>query len=224
MPFPNNYSKKASKKNTNLTKTLINKSSTILLALLTVILTSGLSLVSNSEFTKKISQELTSVVFGPKSIAGANNTSTSNCKPNTTTKVNFVRAVDGDTIEVSGYCNDKIRMLYVDTPETVKPNTQVQCYGQEASLHTKSLFINNQELYLNTDKGAQDQYGRALAIVYLDQSQAINNNIEQSINYKLVLQGFAKAKFYSPNTTYKQQILQAEQIAKSKNQGLWKNC
>jgi micrococcal nuclease len=151
-------------------------------------------------------------------------TDSSKCSPKSVHSATFIRALDGDTIEVNGYCNTKVRLLYLDTPETVKPNTPVQCYGPEASKHTKKEFTKNQTIYLQTDKEAIDRYGRSLAILYEDKSQAEAKNIKTSYNYELVEQGYAKAKFYSPNTTYKKELEQADKEAKEAKKGQWDKC
>ena len=51
------------------------------------------------------------------------------------------RVVDGDTVDLrfaSG--RERVRLLGIDTPETVKPNTPVQCFGPEASARAKALL------------------------------------------------------------------------------------
>src|SRR5258708_7923605 len=52
--------------------------------------------------------------------------------------------VDGDTVAVNmGGSVETVRFIGVDTPETHKPNTPVQCYGEAAADHTKSLIGNS---------------------------------------------------------------------------------
>jgi micrococcal nuclease len=144
------------------------------------------------------------------------------CKPNSLEEAKFVRGVDGDTIEISGGCADKIRLLYIDTPETVKPNTPVMCYGPEASNHTKKQFQENQILYLKSDKDVSDRYGRELRILYFNKSDV--DNFAKSYNYQLAAEGYGLAKFYSPNTTYKKEMLEAQSIAQKSKKGLWGKC
>lgn len=144
------------------------------------------------------------------------------CKPLTKTSATVVRVVDGDTVELSNFCNNKIRLLYVDTPETVKPNTPVQCYGKEASDHTKKALKEGEKITVEFDKEVTDRYGRALGIVYKEGSDI--NNFLESYNYSLVKEGYAKAKFYSPNIAYKKDLIAIETIAKDANRGLWKEC
>ncbi|MDQ4711878.1 endonuclease YokF, partial [Bacillus subtilis] len=83
--------------------------------------------------------------------------------------VTLDRAVDGDTIKVSYNGNvDTVRYLLVDTPETKKPHSCVQPYGEDASKRNKEL-VNSGKLQLEFDKGdRRDKYGRLLAYVYVD--------------------------------------------------------
>jgi micrococcal nuclease len=146
------------------------------------------------------------------------------CKPNSIEKAKVVRGVDGDTIEVSGYCNSTVRFLYIDTPETVKANTPVQCYGPEASKHTKESMQPNAEIFIRTDKESIDRYGRSLGLIFNNQEDAIAGRIEKSFNYELVEKGYAKAKFYAPNTAYRNEMIKGETIARNNNLGLWSTC
>ena len=130
-----------------------------------------------------------------------------------------VKVRDGDTIELENGMT--IRYLYVDTPETVKPNTPVQCFGPESSSFNKE-YVLDKVVYLVKDKGEKDQYGRDLRLVFIEGKDT--NKPEQSVNAELVKLGFAKAKFYSPNTTHKKQFLELEQTAKDKNLGVWGGC
>ncbi|MGG3136981.1 thermonuclease family protein, partial [Bacillus velezensis] len=83
--------------------------------------------------------------------------------------VTLNRTVDGDTIKVNYKGEVKtVRYLLVDTPETKKPNSCVQPYGEDASTRNKQL-VNKGKLQLEFDKGDRtDKYGRMLAYVYAD--------------------------------------------------------
>ena len=80
------------------------------------------------------------------------------------------KVADGDTIEVdmSGV-TERVRMIGVDTPETHKPNTPVQCYGPQASDYTKNL-LTHQSVRLEADptNDNRDRYDRLLRYVYLN--------------------------------------------------------
>src|SRR4051794_29188124 len=77
------------------------------------------------------------------------------------------RVVDGDTVAVStGNTKDKVRLIGIDTPEAVKPNTPVQCFALAASARTKALLPAGTPVRLVRDVDARDRYGRLLAYVY----------------------------------------------------------
>src|SRR3954449_8811553 len=74
------------------------------------------------------------------------------------------RVVDGDTIHVAiGGHDETIRLIGINTPETVDPRSPVECFGQEAHEHTEQLLPKNTEVRLVRDVEARDRYGRLLA-------------------------------------------------------------
>ena len=80
------------------------------------------------------------------------------------------RVVDGDTLKVtvSGR-TDTVRVIGLDTPESVKPGTPVECYAQQASAEAKLLLPVSRAIRLQADRtqAARDRYGRLLAHVWL---------------------------------------------------------
>ena len=84
------------------------------------------------------------------------------------------RVVDGDTIILSN--GEKVRLIGVDTPETVRPNTPVEYYGKEASAFTKKM-VEGQPVKLEYDLQQRDKYGRLLAYVYLMDGTFLNAEI-----------------------------------------------
>ncbi|MCY7973739.1 endonuclease YokF [Bacillus inaquosorum] len=128
--------------------------------------------------------------------------------------VTLDRAVDGDTIKVSYNGNvDTVRYLLVDTPETKKPDSCVQPYGEDASKRNKEL-VNSGKLQLEFDKGdRRDKYGRLLAYVYVD---------GKSVQETLLKEGLARVAYvYEPNTKYIDQFKKDEQEAKSEKLSIW---
>ncbi|MCY9257509.1 endonuclease YokF [Bacillus spizizenii] len=128
--------------------------------------------------------------------------------------VTLDRAVDGDTIKVSYNGNvDTVRYLLIDTPETKKPNSCVQPYGDDASKRNKEL-VNSGKLQLEFDKGdRRDKYGRLLAYVYVD---------GKSVQETLLKEGLARVAYvYEPNTKYIDQFKKDEQEAKSEKLSIW---
>lgn len=128
--------------------------------------------------------------------------------------VTLDRAVDGDTIKVTYNGNvDTVRYLLVDTPETKKPNSCVQPYGEDASKRNEEL-VNSGKLQLEFDKGdRRDKYGRLLAYVYVD---------GKSVQETLLKEGLARVAYvYEPNTKYIDQFREDEQEAKSEKLSIW---
>src|SRR4051812_19072375 len=78
------------------------------------------------------------------------------------------RGGGGDTIVVrfAGKHQETVRLIGIDTPESVKPNTPVQCYALEASARTKAMLPAGTPVRLMRDAEARDRYGRLLAYVY----------------------------------------------------------
>jgi micrococcal nuclease len=130
--------------------------------------------------------------------------------------VKIVRVVDGDTVELDD--GRRVRLLNIDTPETVKPNTPVRCYGKEASNFSKK-YLTDKIVQLVADKQANDQYGRALRMIYLDGKDT--SKPEQSFNAELISNGLARVVVYSPNKTFEKPLRLIEQEAKDKNLGVW---
>ncbi|MFV9832736.1 endonuclease [Bacillus subtilis] len=128
--------------------------------------------------------------------------------------VTLDKAVDGDTIKVTYNGNvDTVRYLLVDTPETKKPNSCVQPYGEDASKRNKEL-VNSGKLQLEFDKGdRRDKYGRLLAYVYVD---------GKSVQETLLKEGLARVAYvYEPNTKYIDLFKKDEQEAKSEKLSIW---
>lgn len=79
----------------------------------------------------------------------------------------MVRVFDGDTIVVKDNGGEKkVRLLLVDTPESCKPKTLVQPFGQKAKEFTKSCLPKGSQIYIEYGKSKFDKYGRCLGFVY----------------------------------------------------------
>lgn len=148
---------------------------------------------------------------GPFQENGSSDTSSG---PDNSEKVHVDRVVDGDTLVAKNSDNEqlKVRLIGMDTPETVKPNTPVQPYGKEASDYSKK-HLTNKDVYLEYDKEKEDRYGRTLAYVWLDDKTMFNE--------ELVKRGLAREKYFSPNGKYREVFKQAETQAKNDQINLW---
>jgi micrococcal nuclease len=129
-----------------------------------------------------------------------------------------VRAVDGDTVVVQlRGTTESVRLIGVDTPETVDERKPVQCYGHEASERTAELLPAGTPVRLERDAEARDQYGRLLAYVYRAGDGLF-------VNLSLVRDGFGTVLSIAPNTTFVGPLRDAERAAKSAGLGLWGAC
>lgn len=126
--------------------------------------------------------------------------------------------VDGDTLDVRvGGAEERIRLIGVDTPESVAPNRPVQCYGAEASAYLASLVPEGTAVRLERDAVARDQFGRLLAYVYRAEDDLL-------VNLALVEQGYADAVTYGDNEALYSELVAAEAAARDGGRGLWGVC
>lgn len=126
------------------------------------------------------------------------------------------RVVDGDTIEINiRGKREKVRLLAIDTPETVDPRKPVQCFGKEASRKMKSMVEGKYvKLVDDRSQGNRDRYGRLLRYVY---------DGKIFINREMVSQGYAFSYKEYP-TKYLNEFNELEKQARKKNLGLWNKC
>ena len=138
--------------------------------------------------------------------------------PGSSAQAVVVRVVDGDTIraKIGGHV-ERVRFIGMDTPEVVKPNTPVQCFGREASARTKGLLPEGSVIHLVTDVEARDRYRRLLAYVYRDVDGAF-------VNLLLVEEGYAVPYTYPPNVAHADDFVAAAGRARDARRGLWSRC
>jgi micrococcal nuclease len=129
-----------------------------------------------------------------------------------------VALTDGDTISVRiNGRKEKVRFIGIDTPETKKPNTPVQCYGPEASAYTASLVPVGTKVHLERDAEARDVYGRLLAYVY----RAADGLF---VNLDVIRHGYARQLTIAPNTAHEADFTSAVEAAQRGHIGLWGAC
>ena len=126
--------------------------------------------------------------------------------------------VDGDTIAVNMNGSiETIRFIGVDTPETHKPNTPVQCFGPEAAAHTKAEISRFGKVRLQADPldTNRDRYGRLLRYVYLPDGTLMDEQI--------IRQGYGFAYLSFPFSK-KDQFAAGQKAAQAAKLGLWSKC
>ncbi|MEI7742023.1 MAG: thermonuclease family protein [bacterium] len=123
--------------------------------------------------------------------------------------------VDGDTIDVElNGAKQRLRLIGINTPETVDPRKPVECFGKEASKHAKELMTGKAvRLEADPSQDETDKYGRLLRYVFL----------EDGTNYNLaaIRDGYAYEYTYSRAYKYQKQFRAAQREAQSKESGLW---
>lgn len=134
------------------------------------------------------------------------------------------RVVDGDTVRIRTDAGESlsVRLIGVDTPETVKPNTPVQCYGPDASAHTKALLPAATSVYLEYDpsQGDTDRYGRTLAYLwYVD-----TKGTAQILNREIIANGYGREYTYDTPYRYQAPFRDAQNAAQRSDAGLWGAC
>ena len=129
--------------------------------------------------------------------------------------VKFSNCVDGDTIKVT--LNKKeytVRMLAVDTPESVHPTKGVEYYGKEASEYTCNMVTNAKkiEIEYDDDSDKTDKYDRLLVWVFTDGSL---------LQKDLVENGYAKVAYLYGDYKYTNELETIQEKASAKSIGIW---
>ena len=136
-------------------------------------------------------------------------------KPTQDNLYKVVKVVDGDTVAV-GINNNKetIRLIGINTPETVDPRKPVECFGIEASNKAKEI-LTGKSVKLEADSivGERDKYGRLLRYIFLE--DGIN------FNKMMISEGYAYEYTYDSSYKYQDEFKQAEKEAREAEKGLW---
>ncbi len=123
--------------------------------------------------------------------------------------------VDGDTIKIDmNGTAETLRLIGIDTPETVDPRKPVQCFGKEASSKAKEL-LSGQSVRIEKDstQGDRDKYDRLLAYVWREDGLFYNEY--------MVKQGYAHEYTYDGPYKYQAQLKADEVYARQNQLGLW---
>lgn len=125
------------------------------------------------------------------------------------------RVIDGDTIEVRvGNRLVDVRLIGMDTPESVHPTVADECFGAAAARYARTI-LENQEVVLTFDVERRDLYDRTLAYVWID---------DELFNAEIVRAGYAQSYTVPPNVLHAEEILHAQREARRSNVGLWNKC
>ena len=126
--------------------------------------------------------------------------------------------VDGDTVDLRiGRRRARVRLIGVNTPETVDPRRGVECFGPEAKAFVSDLLPPGTPVLVERDIEPRDDYGRLLGYVYLAADGTM-------VNLALVEQGFAVPLRIEPNTAHADHFRRAAVLAQQERRGLWSAC
>lgn len=121
------------------------------------------------------------------------------------------RVIDGDTFVLD--TDERVRLIGIDTPETVHTEKEIQTFGPEATEFTKNA-VEGKQVRLEFDVEIYDMFKRLLAYVYVD---------DIFLNKQLLLEGLAVISTYPPNVKYVERFTECQKIARSKGVGIWNN-
>jgi|GEM_PF-1173651 len=125
-----------------------------------------------------------------------------------------MKVIDGDTIAISmNGKTETVRLIGIDTPETVDTRVAVQCFGKESSEKLKSLLTGKEvSIEIDAGEGERDKYRRMLAYVFSDGLH---------VNEYMVKEGYAYEYTYDSAYKYQKEFKAAEASAKAAGKGLW---
>lgn len=135
---------------------------------------------------------------------------------------------DGDTLHVRALRpgpvlhstgDVTVRLLEIDTPETVDPSQPVACFGEKASAELSRLVPPGSRVWVLPDRQLIDPYGRTL--LYMWRRSGARTTF---VNLELVRRGYARAVLYEPNDRYIAPMRAAEATARAADRGLWGAC
>lgn len=138
-----------------------------------------------------------------------------NSAPSTQKAYDVVKVIDGDTMDVSidGKV-ERLRLIGIDTPETVDPRKPVECFGVEASNKAKKI-LSGKKVFLESDdtQGELDKYSRLLKYVFLEDGT--------NFNLLMIKEGYAHEYTYDQPYRYQSEFKQAQKDAEANKKGLW---
>ena len=117
---------------------------------------------------------------------------------------------DGDTLLLT--TGQRVRLIGVDTPETVKRDHPIEPFGPEATTFTRA-FVADGQVRLDFDRERLDRYGRWLAYVWVG---------DRMLNEELLRAGLARFEpQYHYSETMKRRFRIAQENAQSARRGIW---
>lgn len=143
-------------------------------------------------------------------------TTTTTTLPGMHATVRYV--VDGDTVDlmIDGH-DERVRLIGINTPESVERDHPVECFGKEASAYTTALLPEGTDVLIERDVEPRDDYGRLLLYVYRAEDGLF-------VNLDLARAGYAQPLTIPPNVAHSSEFVEAARSAESADVGLWAAC
>lgn len=125
------------------------------------------------------------------------------------------RVVDGDTLVLKGAVGQiTVRLLGINSPESVDPRKVVECFGKESAEHLSQLVLGKTVLmHTDSTQGLRDKYDRILGYIFLSDQQLINK--------RMIEEGYAYEYTYQTPYEYQNAFKEAQIYAEKNKLGLW---
>ncbi len=142
--------------------------------------------------------------------------------PKGSVKATVERVVDGDTMKLKIDKTKEVvtlRLLLVDTPESVKKGIDPQPYSVEASNFAKNTLASGDTVYIEYDEGDKtDKYDRHLGYLWY---YSKDNSNWQMFNEKLISEGYARVGYVYSQKRHLDKLYKAQDYAKSNKLNIW---
>lgn len=142
--------------------------------------------------------------------------------PKGSVKATVERVVDGDTMKLKLDKTKEVvtlRLLLVDTPESVKKGVDPQPYSIEASNFAKNTLKAGDTVYIEYDEGDKtDKYDRHLGYLWYYSN---DNSNWQMFNETLISQGYARVGYIYSQKRHLDEFYKAQDYAKSNKLNIW---
>jgi micrococcal nuclease len=132
-----------------------------------------------------------------------------------TLSATVIRVIDGDTVKIKleNGKEETVRLLLIDTPESVHPSKPVQPFGKEASQFLKNSLPEGSQIEVELGINERDTYGRLLAYVYHE---------GEMVNKQALQKGLARVAYvFAPNTKYIDEFRNVQEQAQQQALGIW---
>ena len=173
----------------------------------------GISVASLSGLTERL--PLGNISFGGLDVGESVRGAFSGLLPRPSETVRVQYVIDGDTFvaKVNGE-RQKVRVNGMNSPETKKRNSPIECYGKKASSDAKTRLTGKQvELVFDVDR--KDKYGRALAYVEVG---------GKDFSKTMIKKGLARPMSIPPNIARSATYEREASKARKADRGLWGAC